>query len=138
MATHLTYHVQSGIITGTAAGQRLSADTQPATSGDVGSWAKVQGLDVKWEVVDYRAGDPAPLANRLLRGAGRVPSPPGPATCKHYIAKKNLVFVDDGGPGLLIHGWPPCGGGRCMAVARGWKALFSTLARERRGSIRIL
>ena len=123
MATHLTYYVQTGSLSGTAAGQRLSADTQPV--GDLGSWAKVQGLDVKWEVVEYGAG-------------GRAPTSLSLATCKHHSARKNLIIVDDGGPGLLIHGWPPCGGGRCVAVKRGWEALFSTLARERRGSIRIL
>jgi hypothetical protein len=123
MATQLTYHVQSGSFSGTAAGQRLSADTQPA--GDLGSWTRAQGLDVEWEVVDYGVG-------------GRAWTSPGLATCKHYSARKNLVVVDAGGPGLLIHGWPPCGGGRCVAVKRGWEALFSTLARERRGSIRIL
>jgi hypothetical protein len=122
MSTQLTYHLQTGGITGTAAGQRLSADTQSA--GDLGSWTRVQGLDVKWEVVDY--------------GATRGPSAPALATCKHYAARKNIVVIDDGGAGLLIHGWPPCGGGRCVAVKRGWEALFSAFTTERRGSIRIL
>ena len=44
---------------------------------------------MEWEVVDYGAG-------------GRAPTSPRLATCKHYSARKNLVFVDDGGPGLLI------------------------------------
>jgi hypothetical protein len=122
MAMHLTYHVQTGSITGSASGQRLSADTLQA--GDLGSWTRIQGLDVRWEVVEY--------------GAARGPSAPALATCKHYTARKNLVFVEDGGPGLLIHNWPPCGGSRCVAVKRGWEALFSTLVRERRGSIRVL
>ena len=138
MATYLIYHVQTGSITGMAAGQRVSANTQQASSGDLGSWAKVQGLDVEWEMVDYGAGALDSLARRRLRGAVRGPIPSVPATCRHYTAKKNLVLVDDGGPGLLIHGWPPCEGGRCVAVRQGWEALVGALARERRGSIRIL
>ena len=138
MATYLIYHVQTGSITGMVADQRVSANTQQAPSGDLGSWARVQGLDVKWEIVDYGAGAFDALASRSLRVAVRRPSPSVPATCRHYTTKKNLVLVDDGGPGLLIHGWPPCEGGRCVAVSQGWEALFGTLARERRGSIRIL
>jgi hypothetical protein len=130
MATQLTYYLQRGSITGTAAGQRLSADTQPP--GDLGSWTRMQGLDVRWEVVDYGS------STSLGPGTGRGSGAPTLATCKHYTGRKNLIFVDDGGPGLLIHGWPPCGGSRCVAVKRGWETLFSTLARERRGSIHIL
>ena len=125
----LIFTLQTGCITGTAAGQRLSADAQPA--GDLGSWTRMKGLDVKWEVVDY--GSSTSLGAWIARG----PVHPGLATCKQYMARKNLVFVDDGGPGLLIHGWPPCGAGRCVAVTRGWEELFAVLARERRGSIRI-
>ena len=130
MATHLTYRLQSGSITGTVAGQRLSADTQP--TGDLGSWPRVQGLDLEWKVVDY------PPSTSPGRGATHGPSALTLATCKHYAARKNLIVIADGGPGLLIHGWPPCGGSRCVAVKRGWEMLFNTLARERRGSIHIL
>jgi hypothetical protein len=125
----LTYTLQTRSITGTAAGQRLSADAQPA--GDLGSWTRMKGLEVEWEVVNY--GSSTSLGPWIIRG----PVHPGIATCKQYMARKNLVFVDDGGPGLLIHGWPPCGADRCVAVTRGWDELFAVLARERRGSIHI-
>ena len=121
--------LQTGCIMGTAAGQRLSANAQPA--GDLGSWTRMKGLDLKWEVVDY--GSSTSGGPWTTRG----PVHPGLAACKQYMTRKNLVFVDDGGPGLLIHGWPPCGAGRCMAVTRGWEELFAALARERRGSIHI-
>jgi hypothetical protein len=125
----LTYNLWTGCITGTAGGQRLTADAQPA--GDLGSWPRMKGLDVEWEVIDYGS------SSSLGRWTTHRPVHPVLASCKQYVARKNLVFVDDGGPGLLIHGWPPCGAGRCVAVKRGWEELFAALVRERRGSIRI-
>jgi hypothetical protein len=49
-----------------------------------------------------------------------------------------VAFVDDGGVGFLIYGWPPCTGKRCVAVSgSGWEALLKALLRERSGSLRI-
>ncbi len=136
MAIYLTYHLQSGSLTVMAGAQRLSLSTERGTSHDLGHFSKVQGLEVRWEVVDYQAGGRDVTFNVQRRTPGlRLPLP---ATCRHYTTKKNIIFVDDGGPGFLIHGWPPCIGARCSAVRDGWETLFSTLAKERRGPIRIL
>jgi len=135
MSVTLTYHVRSGVIAGLALGLRVNVRVQTGT--DLGSWAKVNGLDVTWEVVEYSAGGQRTVGTQLLQKPSGLPTPRDAASCAHCRALKSVAFVDDGGVGFLIHGWPPCTGRRCVAVTSNWEVLLNALLRERSGSLRI-
>jgi hypothetical protein len=133
MSTHLTYYVRNGLLVGTAAGQRFLLPAQ--RGADLGSWTRVQGLDLEWELVEYGAGGQRGMTTRLRRKA-RILRPHH--DCSHCATRSTVAFVDDGGAGLIIHGWPPCNGPRCIVVSHGWEKLLRALASERGGSIRVV
>ena len=135
MSANLIYYVRTGVIAGTAGGQSFNLPAQTGTGADLGGWAKVTGLEVSWEVVNYSAN-----TQRVgtLQLATSLPLPQDASSCSHFSALKGLALVADSAGGFFIHGWPPCVGRRCLAVSRGWDTLLSSLARERRGSLRIL
>src|SRR5262245_39810723 len=130
MSVTLTYNVRASMISGFGLAQRFNARVQ--TGIDLGSWAKADGLNVNWEVVEYTAGGRSAVGTKLLQ------KPRDASSCAHCLALKTVAFVDDGGVGFLIHGWPPCTGKRCVAVSgSGWDTLLKALLRERSGSLRI-
>jgi len=130
MSMTLTYNVRGSMISGFGLTQRFHVSV--GTGIDLGSWAQADGLDANWEVVEYTAGGRRAVGTQLLR------KPRDASSCAHCLARKTVAFVDDGGVGFLIHGWPPCTGKRCVAVSgSGWEALLKALLRERSGSLRI-
>jgi hypothetical protein len=104
----------------------------------MGSWPKVTGLDVAWEVVGYGAEGQRGFGTDPRRRPRALPAPRDASTCSHYVTRKSVVLVDDGGGGFLIHGWPPCNGRRCIVVTHGWEGLLTALAKEGGGSIRVV
>jgi hypothetical protein len=135
MSAQLTYYVRSGVIVGTAAGQRFVLHAHRGAGADLGSWTKVQGLDLEWELVEYSAGGKRGMRTRLPRQA-RILRPP--RDCSHCVTEASVAFVDDGGAGLIIHGWPRCNGRRCIVLNHGWEKLLKALASEGGGSIRVM
>jgi hypothetical protein len=135
MRPHLTYDVRNGVIVGTAAGQRFLLPAQ--RGADLGSWTKVQGLDLEWELVEYGATGPSGMTTRLRRKARILPPPHD--DCSHCVTGSTVAFVDDGDTGFIIHGWPPCNGRRCIVLNHGWEKLLRALVSEGGGgSIRVV
>jgi hypothetical protein len=135
MSAQLTYYLRNGVIVGTAAGQRFVLHAHRGAGADLGSWTKVQGLDLEWELVEYSAGGKRGMRTRLPRQA-RILRPP--RDCSHCVTEASVAFVDDGGAGLIMHGWPPCNGRRCIVLNHGWEKLLKALASEGGGSIRVM
>lgn len=135
MSAHLTYYLRDGLIVGTAAGQRFVLPAHRGVGADLGSWTKVQGLDLGWELVEYGAGGKRGMRTRLRRQA-RILGPP--RDCRHCVTGVSVAFVDDGGIGFVIHGWPPCNGRRCIVLSHSWEKLLKALASEGGGSIRVV
>jgi hypothetical protein len=133
LSAHLTLYVHDLAIAA-AAGERFELATLQGVGADLGTWTRVQGLNLEWEVVDYSAATARGIGTRLQNA--RVLRPPH--DCHHCITGASVIFVDDGGAGLLIHGWPPCNGQRCLVVSPGWERLLRALAGEGRGSIRVV
>ena len=134
MNAHLMYYLRGSVIVATAAGQRFVVPVDQGVGGDLGNWKRVQGLDLEWEVIEY--GVPA------TGGRTRSPSkprslPPRPA-CAHCVNGARVIFVDDGGAGFFVHGWPPCNSRRCMVLSHGWENLLRALAGEGAGSMRVV
>jgi phage tail-like protein len=73
-------HSQLGLV------NRFKVDVMPA-SRSLGSWAKVEGLDVTWEIPDYRAGDQGNF--RWLF--------PGKTTYKNVMLQRTAVKPDTEG-----------------------------------------
>jgi hypothetical protein len=135
MSAHLTYYLRDGVIVGTVAGQRFVLPAHRGAGADLGSWTKVQGLDLEWELVEYSAGGGRGMRTRLSRQA-RTSRPPD--DCSHCVAGAKVASVDDGGAGLFIHGWPPCNGRRCIFLGHGWEKFLRVVANEGGGSIRVV
>lgn len=135
MGAHLTYYLRTGLIVGTAAGQRFVLPAHRGAAADLGSWTNVQGLDLEWELVEYGAGGKRGKRTRLPRQV-RILGPP--RDCSHCVTGASVAFVDDGGAGFVIHGWPPCNGRRCIVLGHSWEKLLKALASEGGGSIRVV
>jgi hypothetical protein len=134
MSAQLTYRPRDGVIVATAAGQRFLLPVHQGVGADLGSWAQVQGLDLEWEVVEYGVAGPGGMTTRLRRKAGSLPPR---HDCSHCVKGASVIFVDDGGAGFFIHGWPPCNRRRCIVLSQGWDNLLRALASEGAGSIRV-
>jgi hypothetical protein len=137
MSVNLTYYVRSGVISGTVAGARVTLPTQHGSGGDVGSWSKLKGLDIEFEVVEYGEGTESTSRSESLPTAP-VPLPRYASTCLHHLTKQRVVAANDGVGGFLIHGWPPCNGRRCLIVVHGWDAFVSALGRGGRGRLSVV
>lgn len=73
MTAQLTYRLRDGVIVATAAGQRFVLPAHQGVGADLGSWTKVQGLELEWEVVEYGVAAKGGLRTRLRRKARSVP-----------------------------------------------------------------
>ena len=135
MKAQLTYHLRGGVIVATAAGQRFVLPVHQGAGADLGSWTRVQGLDLEWEVTDYSVQGTSGPRTRLRR---KPRSLPPPHDCSQCAKGARVIFVDDGGTGFFIHGWPPCNPRRCIVLSHGWENLLRALAREGAGSIRVV
>jgi hypothetical protein len=138
MRAHLIYFLHNSAIAGTAAGQNFILPAHRGSRFDLGSWTKAQGLDLVWETVEYGAGGTGGGPTHLRRRARTLPPPRDPSTCSHCVSGARVAWVDDGGAGLFIHGWPPCNGLRCIVVSHGWETLARALATQGGGSIRVV
>jgi hypothetical protein len=133
MSAHLIYYLRTGVVVGTAAGRHFALPVERGGGADLGSWTTVVGLDLEWELVGYSAGGQRGITTRARQKARTLPH-----DCSHCVAGSRVVFVDDGGAGLIIHGWPPCNGRRCLVMSQGWETFLNALATERDGSIRVV
>ena len=135
MKAQLTYHLRASVIVATAAGQRFVLPVDQGVGADVGRWTRVQGLDLEWEVAEYGVPGTGGTRTQFRRKPRSLPSP---HDCNQCMKGARVLFVDDGGAGFFIHGWPPCNGRRCIALRHGWENLLRALAREGVGSIRVV
>ena len=135
MRAQLTYRLRDGVLVATAAGQRFVLTAHHGVGADLGSWTKVQGLDLEWEVVEYGVAGKGRRSTRLRHNVHTLPPR---HDCSHSVKGESVIFVDDGGAGFFIHGWPPCTGRTCIVLSQDGQNLLSVLVSEGAGSIRVV